>query len=51
MGALKVIGAVLVVAWLIMLALKITVVAVHLLLLVGLAMLLVGFLKSSKGAA
>jgi hypothetical protein len=50
MGALKAIGAVLIVAWLILLALKITVVAVHLLLLVGLAMLLVGFLRK-KGAA
>lgn len=50
MGVLKAIGAVLIVAWLILLALKITVVAVHLLLLVGIAMLLIGFLRSKSTA-
>jgi Flp pilus assembly protein TadB len=52
MGVLKAIGAVLIVAWLVLwLAVKITFAAVHLLLLVGLAMLVFGFLKSKAGSA
>ena len=47
MGILKVIGAVLFIVWLVLwLAVKITFAAVHLLLLVGLAMLVYGFAKS-----
>jgi len=52
MGVLKAIGAVLIVAWLVLwLAVKITFAAVHLLLLVGLAMLVFGFLKSKARSA
>jgi hypothetical protein len=52
MGVLKAIGAVLIVAWLVLwLAVKITFAAVHLLLLVGLAMLVFGFLKSKASSA
>jgi len=47
MGILKAIGAVLIIVWLVLwLAVKITFAAVHLLLLVGLAMLVYGFAKS-----
>jgi len=46
MGILKAIGAVLIIVWLVLwLAVKITFAAVHLLLLVGLAMLVYGFAK------
>lgn len=46
MALLKAIGIVLVVTWLVLwLAVKITFAAVHLLLLAGLAMLVVGFIK------
>ena len=46
------IGVVLIVAWLVLwLAVKITVAAVHLLLLLGIAMIVFGLLKSSKSAA
>jgi len=47
MGVLKAIGVLLIVGWLVLwLAVKITFAAVHLLLLVGLAMLVFGFIKS-----
>jgi hypothetical protein len=46
MGFLKGIGAVLIVLWLVLwLFVKITVVAIHLLLLIGLAMLVMGFIR------
>ena len=46
MGVLKGIGAVLIVVWLVLwLFVKITFAAVHLLLLIGLAMLVFGLLK------
>ncbi len=46
MAFLKAIGVVLVVTWLVLwLAVKITFAAVHLLLLAGLAMLVLGFIK------
>lgn len=46
MGILKAIGVLLIVAWLVLwLAVKITFAAIHLLLLVGLVMLVVGFVK------
>jgi hypothetical protein len=46
MGILKYLGIAIIVLWLVLwLAVKITVAAVHLLLLVGLAMLIAGFIK------
>ena len=46
MGVLKALGAVLIVAWLVLwLFVKITFAAIHLLVLIGLAMLVVGFLR------
>ncbi len=46
MGVLKGIGAVLIVIWLVLwLFVKITFAAIHLLLLIGLAMLLFGFIR------
>ena len=46
MGVLRAIGVVLIVAWLVLwLFVKITFAAIHLLFLVGIAMLLFGFLK------
>lgn len=46
MGVLKLIGIVLIVAWLVLwLAVKTAVAAVHLLLLLGLAALVVGFIR------
>jgi hypothetical protein len=46
MGILKGIGVVLVVAWLVLwLFVKITFAAIHLLLLLGLAMLVMGFIR------
>lgn len=46
MGILKGIGAVLLVAWIVLwLFVKITFAAVHLLLLIGLALLVFGFMK------
>jgi hypothetical protein len=46
MGILKVIGMLLIVAWLVLwLAVKTAIAAVHLLLLLGLAALVVGFIK------
>jgi hypothetical protein len=50
MGALKWLGAVLILAWLVLwLAVKITFGAIHLLLLIGAALLLWGLLKSQLG--
>jgi Flp pilus assembly protein TadB len=47
MAVLKGLGVALIVIWLVLwLAVKLTFAAVHLLLLVGLAMIVVGFLKS-----
>ena len=46
MGILKVLGALIILIWLVLwLALKITSGAIHLLVLLGLVMLVVGFLK------
>lgn len=46
MGVLKAIGAVLIIVWLVLwLFVKITFAAIHLLVLIGVAMLLFGFLK------
>jgi hypothetical protein len=46
MGILKGIGALLIVAWLVLwLFVKMTFAAIHLLLLIGLAMLILGFIK------
>ncbi|HEY3783733.1 MAG TPA: hypothetical protein VGL55_00455 [Steroidobacteraceae bacterium] len=46
MGILKAIGVLLIVAWLVLwLFVKITFAAIHLLLLIGLVMLVVGFVK------
>lgn len=46
MGILKALGAVLIVAWLVLwLFVKITFAAIHLLLLIGLAMLVFGFIR------
>jgi hypothetical protein len=48
MGALKWLGVVLIVTWLVLwLAVKITFGAIHLLFLIGVAMLLIGLLKST----
>jgi hypothetical protein len=50
MGILKGLGVAIIVLWLVLwLAVKITVATIHLLLLVGLAMLVIGFLKSKTG--
>ena len=49
MGLLKGIGVAVIVLWLVLwLAVKITFAAIHLLLLVGLAMIVFGFLKSKS---
>jgi len=49
MGLLKGIGALLIAAWVILwLFVKITFVAIHLLLLLGLALLVFGFLKAQS---
>ena len=46
MAILKVLGALLIVAWLVLwIAVKVTFGAIHLLLVVGLAMLIIGFIK------
>ena len=46
MGILKAIGAVLIIAWLVLwLFVKITFAAVHLLFLIGIAMLVMGFIR------
>jgi hypothetical protein len=50
MGILKGLGVAVIVLWLVLwLAVKITFAAIHLLLLLGIAMLIVGFLKASTG--
>jgi hypothetical protein len=50
MGILKGLGVAVIVLWLVLwLAVKITFAAIHLLLLLGIAMLIVGFLKASAG--
>jgi hypothetical protein len=50
MGILKGVGVAVIIAWLVLwLAVKITFAAVHLLLLVGLAMIVFGFIKSRTG--
>ena len=51
MGILKAIGAVLIIAWLVLwLFVKITFAAVHLLFLIGVAMLVIGLLRREKAA-
>lgn len=46
-GILKILGVILVLAWIVLwLAVKVTIGAVHLLLLAGLALLVVGFIKA-----
>lgn len=48
MGLLKILGAGILVLWLVLwLALKITTGVIHLLVLVGIAMLIIGFVKRS----
>ena len=50
MGVLKGLGVAIIVLWLVLwLAVKITFAAIHLLLLVGLALLVFGFIKSKTG--
>jgi hypothetical protein len=52
MGILKGIGVALIVLWLVLwLAVKITFGAIHLLLLLGLAMIVIGFMKSASKSA
>jgi hypothetical protein len=52
MGLLKGLGVALIVLWLVLwLAVKITFAAIHLLLLVGLAMIVYGFVKSKSAGA
>jgi hypothetical protein len=52
MGVLKGIGAVLIIAWLVLwLFVKITFAAVHLLLLIGIAMLVFGLIKRESSGA
>jgi Flp pilus assembly protein TadB len=49
MGLLKGLGVFLIIAWLVLwLAVKITFAAIHLLLLIGLALLVYGFINKSK---
>ena len=46
MGILKALGALLIVAWLVLwLFVKVTLAAIHLLLLIGLVMLVMGFIR------
>ncbi len=46
MGILKALGALIIIAWLVLwLALKVTTGLIHLLVVVGIAMLVIGFLK------
>jgi hypothetical protein len=48
MGILRALGVALIVLWLVLwLAVKITIASIHLLVLFGLALLLIGFAKSS----
>ncbi|MEJ0039947.1 MAG: hypothetical protein WDO68_28575 [Gammaproteobacteria bacterium] len=49
MGVLKVLGIAIIVVWLVLwLAVKVTFAAIHLLLLLGLALLVVGFVKATN---
>jgi hypothetical protein len=49
MGFLKVVGAIIIVLWLVLwLAVKVTFGAIHLLVLLGLAMIVMGFINSAK---
>lgn len=49
MGILKFLGVAIIIAWLVLwLAVKVTFAAVHLLLLLGLALVVVGFLKAAN---
>ena len=51
MDILKGIGVAIIIAWLVLwLAVKITFAAVHLLLLLGIAMIVFGFIKSKMGS-
>ena len=51
MGILKGIGVAVIVLWLVLwLAVKITFAAIHLLFLLGLALLIIGFVKSKTGS-
>ena len=46
-GILKILGAILIIAWIVLwLAVKVTIGAVHLLLLAGLALVIIGFVKA-----
>jgi len=50
MGILKGVGVAIIILWLVLwLAVKITVATVHLVLLVGLAILVAGFIKAKSG--
>jgi len=52
MGILKGIGVAIIVLWLVLwLAVKITFAAIHLLFLVGLALIVMGFLKSKSSSS
>jgi hypothetical protein len=52
MGILKGIGVAVIVLWLVLwLAVKVTFAAVHLLFVLGLALLIIGFVKSSSRSA
>jgi hypothetical protein len=49
MGILKAVGIAIIILWLVLwFAVKITFAAIHLLLLIGVAMLVIGFLKASN---
>ena len=49
MGILKVLGIAIIIVWLVLwLAVKVTFAAIHLLLLVGLALVVVGFVKATN---
>ena len=49
MGILKFLGVAIIIAWLVLwLAVKVTFAAIHLLLLLGVALLVVGFLKATN---
>jgi hypothetical protein len=48
MGILRILGVLVIVLWLVLwLAVKITFAAIHLLVLLGLAMIVIGFIKSA----
>jgi hypothetical protein len=49
MGILRILGVLVIVLWLVLwLAVKITFAAIHLLVLLGLAMIVIGFMKSAS---